>query len=229
MIIQVFADVVCPWCYIGHERLRQALRLHAKAGRLADSDITLEWMPFQLNPDMPQGGMDRETYLTAKFGSADRARATYAVVAAAARHDGLPLLLDKIRTTPNTLDAHRLVRWARQEGKALAMIERLFAAYFQEGRDIGDTATLTLLAHEVGLDRREARAFLMSGLESEAVRTSDAMARRLGVQAVPCFVFGRRYALAGAQEPAAFFPLLDLALLDHQPQTEAEFVTMAGA
>lgn len=221
MIIQVFADVICPWCYIGHARLQQALRLHAGTAGAMGERINLEWMPFQLNPDMPPGGMDRSYYLHAKFGNSERARATYAVVEAAARQDGLPLHLEQIRMTPNTLDAHRLIRWAGLAGLAEAMIERLFEAYFIEGRDIGDLGTLTSLAQDVGIEKRETRSFLLSGIDSDSVRTSDAMARRLGVQAVPCFVFGRRYALAGAQEPAALMPLIDLALLDKSANTPA--------
>ncbi len=215
MIIQVFADIICPWCYVGHSRLHKALMLHAGV-QLEETKFRLEWMPFQLNPDMPPGGMDRQAYLTAKFGSVERAKAAYSAVEAAAERDGLPLSLNRIRTTPNTLDAHRLVRWASRYGRADALIARLYEAYFQEGRDISDMGVLASLGSDVGLERRETRYFLNSILEQDTVRASDATARRLGVQAVPCFVFGRRYALAGAQDPAAFFPLLDLALL--QPE-----------
>jgi len=206
MLIEIFADLICPWCFIGWRRLRTALAerpaLHAE----------LCWRPFQLNPDMPPGGMDRQLYLHAKFGSRERARQIYGVVEETARRDGLALDLSLIRRTPNTFDAHRLIRWAERSGDAMGLVEALFQTYFMEGGDISDRDLLAGAAGAAGYSPDEAKELLESDDEAAAVRTADALARQMGLHAVPCFVFDRRYALSGAQEPASLLPLLDLGI-----------------
>ncbi|BAI72790.1 oxidoreductase [Azospirillum sp. B510] len=204
MLIESFADLICPWCYIGKRRLDRAL---AQRPSLRPE---LRWQPFQLNPDMPHGGMARDDYLAAKFGGAERARQIHRVVEDTAARDGLPLALDRIRRTPNSFDAHRLVRIAGRLGLGNAMADRLFAAYFVEGEDIGDPDALATLAAGLGMDFTETRRQLASDAESAAVFAADTLARQMGLQAVPCYIFNRRYALSGAQEPASFLPLLDL-------------------
>ncbi|MBP2299562.1 DsbA family oxidoreductase [Azospirillum picis] len=204
MLIETFADLICPWCYIGKRRLDRAL---AQRPTLR---AEIRWQPFQLNPDMPKGGMSRDDYLSAKFGGAERARQIYRVVEDTAARDGLPLLLDRIPRTPNSFDAHRLVRIAGRHGVANAMADALFAAYFVDGVDIGDLDALASVAAGVGLDFGETRRQLGSDAESASVLAADALARQMGLQAVPCYIFNRRYALSGAQEPASFLPLLDL-------------------
>lgn len=208
MLIETFADVVCPWCYIGRHRLGRAL---AERPRLT---VELRWQPFQLNPDMPRGGMERSQYLTAKFGGAERARQINAVIEETAARDGLPLALHRIRRTPSTLDAHRVIRLAARRGGALAVADALFHAYFVEGLDIGDRDTLAATAAQAGVDLTmdEVRSLLAGDAEAGAVHAADTLARQLGLQAVPCYIFDRRYALSGAQEPVSFLPLLDLAL-----------------
>jgi len=205
MLIEVYADVVCPWCYIGRGRLRRALaeRPEVRAEPL--------WRPFQLNPEMPPGGLDRGLYLAAKFGGPDRARQVYGAIAEAAARDGLPLALERIRRTPSTLDAHRLVLFAAARGRQEEMVDVLYRAYFVLGLDVGDRDVLAGCASAAGLDGDEAAAHLASDEDADAVRTSDLRARQLGIQAVPFHIFDRRYAVAGAQEPGAFSPLLDLA------------------
>lgn len=205
MLIEIYSDVVCPWCYIGKARLDRAL---AERPRVP---VDVRWMPFQLNPDMPPDGMDRDMYIAVKFGSRERARQMHGVVEQAAARDGVPLRLDLIRRTPNTVNAHRLIRFADQAGRAGDMVSALFSAYFQQGHDIGDVQMLATLAGTVGLDSDAALDYLDSDTDRAAIRNSDAQARQLGVQAVPCFIFDRRYALSGAQEYTAFFPMLDLA------------------
>jgi predicted DsbA family dithiol-disulfide isomerase len=202
MLIDIHFDVVCPWCFIGKRRLARALEVRS------DVRVELRWQPFQLNPGMPRAGMGRRAYLASKFGSPERAEQAYGMVREAARRDGLTLDLDGIERTPSTLDAHRLVRFAARDPGA--MVDALFRAYFQEGRDIGDRAVLARIAGEQGYPATEAAAFLAGTAEVDAVRAADAQARRLGVHAVPCFVFERRYAISGAQEPDAFLPLFDL-------------------
>lgn len=204
MLIEVFADLVCPWCYIGWRRLHRAL---AERPALR---AEIRWRPFQLNPDMPAAGMDRQLYLHAKFGSRERARQIYGVVEETARRDGLALDLSRIRRTPNTFDAHRLVRWSESLGDASSMVEALFEAYFVNGADLSDWDALADAASAAGRDRESALSVLKNGEEAAAVRAADAQARQLGLHAVPCFVFDRRYALSGAQEPSSLMPLLDL-------------------
>ena len=215
MLIETFADLICPWCYIGKRRLARALadrpRLH----------VELRWQPFQLNPDMAPGGMDRGAYLAAKFGGPERARQIHLVVEETAERDGLPLRLDRVKRTPNSFDAHRLVRMASRRGAGDAMADALFHAYFVDGLDIGDRDTLAGTAAALGFDFQEIKGLLATDSEAAAVAGADAMARQLGLQAVPCYIFNRRYALSGAQEPASFLPLLDLAVDEQEGMTVA--------
>lgn len=206
MLIETFADLICPWCYIGKHRLMRAL---AERPRVRPE---MRWQPFQLNPDMPRAGMERDAYLSAKFGGPERARQIYAVVEETAERDGLALHLGRIRRTPNTLDAHRAIRIAARHGLGDAMADALFRVYFADGLDIGDRDTLAATAAGVGFDGHEMKALLASDAESTAVQSADKLARQLGLQAVPCYIFDRRYALSGAQEPTSFLPLLDLSL-----------------
>ncbi|NBB82049.1 MAG: DsbA family oxidoreductase [Alphaproteobacteria bacterium] len=214
MNVDIFFDPICPWCFIGKHRFDAALAQRPQAA------LERRWLPFQLNPTMPPGGMDRRSYAIAKFGGPERARRVIGMIAETAAKDGLEMRLDEIRRTPNTLDAHRLVRVAAREGIALeTAIDALFRAYFQDLRDIGDRAELVAIGADLGLDRGFLGTWLDSDEEVEAVRSADGLARRIGVQGVPCFVFDGRYALAGAQEPQAFLPLLDLAGTDTEAAT----------
>jgi predicted DsbA family dithiol-disulfide isomerase len=211
MIVEIYADLICPWCYIGKHRLERAL---ADRPRLP---MERRWQPFELNPDMPPGGMDRATYLNAKFGGFERARQVYSVIEETAARDNIPLHLGRLRRTPNTLNAHRLVRFAQRFGAADTLTGLLFDAYFVEGLDIGERDVLLTTGVAAGLDRAEMAAFLSSDADIAGIRTTETLARQIGIQAVPCFIFNRRYALAGAQEPDAFIPLLDLAADESVP------------
>ncbi|NNG04683.1 MAG: DsbA family oxidoreductase [Inquilinus sp.] len=206
MQIDIFFDVVCPWCFIGKRRMDRAIE-----GRQG-MPVALSWQPFQLNPGMPPDGMDRRDYLAAKFGGTARAAQVYAMVAETAERDGLKLNLEAIERTPSTLDAHRLIRlFTRGGGDAADAVEALFQAYFFDGRDIGDKAELAEIGVDLGFDREEVAPYLDSRVDINHIRAADTAARRMGIQAVPCFVFDRRYALSGAQEPESFFPMFDLA------------------
>ncbi len=204
MRIDIVADVICPWCFIGKRRLETAL---AQRPNVAP-DIT--WRPFQLNPDMPVEGMPREAYLAAKFGGQAHAKRINQAAIEAGASVGIPFAFEKIERTPNTLAAHRLVRFAQREGRTTELVDRLFAAYFIEGRDTGDRDTLAAIAGESGLDAVTARDFLAGASERAEVLADDAGARRLGINAVPCFIFAGQYAISGAQEPPFFFPVFDL-------------------
>ena len=205
MRIDVFFDVVCPWCYIGKHRLERALAIRPLPG------LEIRWQPFQLNPEMPKLGVDRQSYMIAKFGGRERMRQINTVVAEAAAKEGLALNQSIIRRTPNTVEAHRLIRHAGELGEADRMVDALFSAYFAQGLDVGDRATLISIAVEIGFDRKRVAGVLASELGVAEIQAADLRARQLGIQAVPCFVFDGRYAVSGAQEPSAFLPLLDLA------------------
>ena len=206
--IEVVLDLVCPWCHLGLRRLARALR--------ARPDIAAEiaWRPFLLNPDLPPTGLPRQDYLISKFGGEDRARRLQATLVDLGRAEGIEFRFDRIRRMPNSLDAHRLVRWAGMHGLAAEMVERLFAAFFLEGEDIGDPSTLTRLAADIGLDPLATRRFLGSGAEAAAVHAENLRAHRMGISGVPCFVLNGRHAIAGAQEPEVLDRLFDVALAD---------------
>lgn len=196
--VDVISDVICPWCYVGKRRLEKAIAL---SGR---QDVRVRWRPFQLNPRMPTGGVDRKEYRTAKFGSWERSLALDAQVAEAGRAEGIPFAHHKMLRTPNTLDAHRLIRLADADGVQDAVVEAVFRAYFTEGRDIGDRAVLLDVAAAAGLDRGRAETLLAGEADVEAVLREEAEAQRRGVTGVPCFVINGTVALSGAREPDAF-------------------------
>lgn len=205
MLIEIFSDLTCPWCYIGKHRLDRALAMRPRAR------VEIRWLPFLLNPDMPVGGIERSLYLASKYGGAERARLVLSSIRRAAAQDGLALRQERIARTPNTFDAHCLVRHAERHGKATPVAMALFRAFLEEGRDIGERAVLLDIAEEAGLSRAEAASDLERGKDAIAVRTIEQQARQHGIQAVPCFIFNRRYAVTGAWEPASFLPLIDLA------------------
>lgn len=206
MRIDIFFDLVCPWCFIGKRRLETALVLRPNL------NAGLSWQPFQLNPDMPTGGMSRKAYLDAKFGGPDHAGQVYSMIRETAAKDGIDLNIDKIDTTPNTLDGHRLVRLFQRTGADTAgLVERIFTAYFQDGADIGRHDVLADTAADCGEQRGMISRFLNGDDDRSAVMAIDHAARQMGIQGVPCFVIDRRFAVSGAQEPSAFLPVFDLA------------------
>ena len=203
--IEVVHDLVCPWCYLGARRLLRTLR------RRPDLLVDLIWRPFLLNPDMPRLGMARSDYVVRKFGGEDRARRLYGSIAEIGRAEGVMFRFDRVRRTPSSIDAHRLVRWAARFGRADEVVEGLFAAHFADGRDIGDGAVLAAVATSCGLDAAGAWAMLHSDAEFDGVHADNLRAHRLGINGVPCFVIGERHAISGAQEPEVIERLLDVA------------------
>jgi predicted DsbA family dithiol-disulfide isomerase len=204
MRIDIISDVVCPWCFIGKRRLEKALALRPEV----EPQIT--WRPFQLNPDMPEDGMPRAEYIASKFGDGNHSRRIHQTIAEAGATVGIDFAFDRIRRSPNTRNAHRLIRFATRQGVADLVVDRLFRGYFLEGRDIGDLGALAEIAAESGIDRGEVRAFLASRSEREEIMAEDRNARRLGINAVPCYIFAGQYAVSGAQEPEFFLPVFDL-------------------
>jgi predicted DsbA family dithiol-disulfide isomerase len=206
--IEVVHDLVCPWCFLGLRRLLRTLR------RRPDLLTDIVWRPFLLNPDMPRVGMPRSDYVVRKFGGEERAGRLYASIAEIGRAEGVLFRFDRIRRTPSSVDAHRLVRLAVAYGRGAEMVEALFSAHFTDGRDIGDVQMLAAVAVACGLDGGEALRFLHGDAEIDAVHAENLRAHRLGINGVPCFVVGGRHAIAGAQEPEVIERLLDVAVVD---------------
>ncbi|NNE82346.1 MAG: DsbA family oxidoreductase [Alphaproteobacteria bacterium] len=203
--IDIYADPVCPWCFIGKRRLERTLAARD------DVDATLNWRPFQLNPDMPPEGMDQTSYLISKFGGLERALKFQDAIAETGQGERIAFNFERIRHTPNTLDAHRLIRFAGAQGLQNEAVEALFAAYFVDGENIGDHGVLIRVAHTVGLDGHAVATYLAGDEDLPDVAAEDLRARRMSIDAVPCFIIDGQYAISGAQEPEAFYPLLDLA------------------
>jgi predicted DsbA family dithiol-disulfide isomerase len=197
LTVDIYSDIVCPWCYVGKRRLERALTS-------VGGDIHVTWRPFQLNPTMPSDGMDRAAYLKAKFGSLEAFGRMKEQLLAAGVDEQIPFAFEKIQRTPNTVAAHRLVWYAAQQGKQDAMVEALFRGYFVEGQNIGDMATLAHVAAEAGLDRTETEEFLESEKGVVEVKAEEAVGRRLGIRGVPYFVFNGSIAISGAQPPDMF-------------------------
>jgi predicted DsbA family dithiol-disulfide isomerase len=188
--IDIYSDVVCPWCYVGKRRLERAL------SQLPTVPTQVTWRPFQLNPTMPTEGMDRSEYLEGKFGSLDTFRRLEEQVTAAGISERIPFAFEKILKTPNTFMAHRLLWYAAQQGRQDAVMDALFRGYFEQGADLGLPSVLTSLAESTGLD---AARFLATDEGAEDVKAEEAAGHRLGIRAVPYFVLNDRYGISGAQ------------------------------
>ena len=206
MIVDVFSDPICPWCYIGKRRLERALAHDDRGG-----DVSLRWRAVQLNPTMPEAGMARDAYVALKFGGEAKAGEIYDAIAGVGQGEGIEFAFERIKHTPNTVMAHRLIRLAARHGKADAIVEALFRAFFLDGGNIGDRDTLVTLAAGGGLDGDYVGDFLASSLDEADVRAEHDYAVSQEITGVPCFIIDGRYVLMGAQEPDAFMPLFQIA------------------
>jgi len=193
--IDVVSDVVCPWCFIGKRRLEKAIALNPHV------PVEVHWRPYFLNDWIPREGISREQYLTTKFGSPERYRGIAQRVVAAASAEGLNYAMDKISRQPNTLDAHRLIRWAEQAGKAAEMKQKLMDLYFTEGADLTDRAVLVQAAADIGLEADKMRQALASEQDVAEIEREALSAKEAGIEGVPCFIFGGKFAVSGAQAP----------------------------
>jgi predicted DsbA family dithiol-disulfide isomerase len=193
--IDVVSDIVCPWCFIGKHRLEKAIALNP------DIPVEVHWRPYFLNDWIPREGISREQYLTAKFGSPERYKGIAQRVSAAAAAEGLTYAMDKISRQPNTLDAHRLIRWADEIGKAAEMKQRLMDLYFTEGADLTNHAVLAQAAADIGLDAEATRKALASDKDVAEIEREALSAKEAGIDGVPCFIFGGKFAISGAQAP----------------------------
>ncbi len=196
--LDILSDPICPWCYIGKAKFDAAMREAFRDS--PDVLLDIHWRVFQLNPDMPEGGMGRAEYLNRKFGGPEGAKGVYGRIEQAVRDAGLPLDFSKITRTPNTLDAHRLIRWARTTGAQEAVVDALFAGYFVNGVDIGDRDALIEIGVAQGMDEDLLRRLYAEDADRALLENEDALAREMGVTGVPCFVIDETYALVGAQE-----------------------------
>jgi predicted DsbA family dithiol-disulfide isomerase len=193
--IDVVSDVVCPWCFIGKRRLEKAIAL------TPGIPVEVHWRPYFLNDWIPREGIAREQYLTTKFGSPERYKGIAQRVTAAAAEEGLVYASAKMKRQPNTLDCHRLIRWAEGIGKSAAMKQRLMDLYFAEGADLTNHAVLVQAATDVGLDPNDVRAALESDQDVEQIEREAQSAKEAGIEGVPCFIFGGKFAVSGAQSP----------------------------
>ena len=203
MRIDVYADVVCPWCYVGERRLEGALRARP------DLEVERRWRPFQLRPEMPEGGLPWRTFALEKFGGEENMERAFAHVAAAGEPDGARFDFDRVASAPNTVDAHRLILHAQERGKQWQMADALFRGYFVEGRDLNDANDLAAMAHGAGLAPDEARTFLGGDAGVEDVRESQRTAAELGIEGVPFYVIDGRYAVSGGQPAEVWLRTLD--------------------
>ncbi len=194
--VDVVSDVVCPWCFIGQKRLDRAMTM------VGDVEFAVRWRPFQLDPSIPPEGYERHAYMKAKFGDEQRLREVHDTIRQAGSAEGIAFALERIEVSPNTLDAHRLIRWAGSAGLPVQnrLVRRLFEFYFMEGRNVGDRDVLTDAAKESGMDVSVVQALLPTDADQEAVREEIATAARMGVRGVPCFLIEGRYAVMGAQD-----------------------------
>ncbi|WP_019643780.1 DsbA family oxidoreductase [Novispirillum itersonii] len=206
MRIEVIFDTVCPWCFIGKRRLEKALALRPSVS--AD----LVWRPFLLNPDAPAEGISRQVYLDRKFGGPTRVDRMLSTLRDIGVSEGIDFDFNAISITPNTVDSHRLVSFAASYGKASAMVERLFRAYFIEGKNIGDTAVLRRIADEQGLPGEDFFSDRPDAEYREDVLTENSQTHRMSINGVPCFIFNGAYGIAGAQDTDVLLRMIDLAL-----------------
>lgn len=216
MQLDVVSDTVCPWCYIGKKRLDEALAIRGFDG------ITLRWRPYQLDASIPDGGVDRKAYMQKKFGAdPDRAKAVGNSIREYGEALGIVFNFDKIEKAPNTLDSHRLIRWAGTAGCQNEMVDILFRRYFTDAEDIGNHDVLVDAAAEAGMDTDIVADLLIRGADRELVAREDATAREMGIQGVPSFVINAKWVIVGAQETPALIRMFDK-LLAKEAEDAAE-------
>lgn len=196
--IDVVSDVVCPWCYLGMRRLENALE------GLTDIKVEVRWRPFQLDPTIPAEGKERKAYMLAKFNDEARLQQVHANLVSLGAVEGISFDFDAITVAPNTLDAHRLIRWASSSGEGVQgkLVSTLFSYYFEQGKNIGDHGVLVEAASEAGMDATVVEALLPTDSDREEVSSEIATASRMGITGVPCFLLEGKYAVMGAQDSA---------------------------
>lgn len=193
--LDIMSDPICPWCFIGKAHLDKALSAHP------NHPFSIEWHPFQLNPDMPANGMGRREYLEGKFGGKEAAVRAYAPVVESAKTAGVAIDFEGMKRTPNTINAHRLIHWAGIEGRQTAAVSALFKAYFTDARDIGDADVLIYIAKSVEMDANVVKRLLDSDEDLKLIQDRDKHSRKMGINSVPTFIIANQHAVPGAQPP----------------------------
>lgn len=203
MQIDVVSDTVCPWCFIGKRRLDRAV------AQRPDLGIEVNWRPYQLDPNVPKEGVDRRDYFRAKFGDGERVKGMSEALVNYGGELGIAFAFDKAEKRPNTIDSHRLIRWASSVGVQDAVVEALFSAYFEQGRDIGDAAALADIAAACGMDSELVTELLASDADIELVTREAGLAGQMGISGVPAFVLQGKYVLVGAQDTDVLLRVFD--------------------
>ena len=211
MQIDVISDTVCPWCYIGKRRLERAMKLRPQI------QFDVRWRPFQLDPATPKEGIERRAYIERKFGSTDKIKSIHNALLEAGQGEGIDFAFDKIVRTPNTINSHRLIRWAHSANVQDAVVELLFRRYFIDGADIGDLEVLAQIGADAGMDRELVEELLHSDADREKVEHEDSMARKIGVGGVPSFLVGQAILVTGAQDVEQLVHLIDRVAADTVP------------
>ena len=201
--VDIFADVVCPWCYIGEKRLQAALE------QRPELQVERHWQPFQLRPDMPAEGADWLQFVDEKFGGMEKAGDMFSHVTQVGEELGIEFRFDRMTRAPNTVDAQRLILFANTRDLEWETVHALYFAHFITGVDLNDRDTLVNIASQAGLEPDEARAFLESGDGLEVVQESQQVANQLGISGVPYFIFNNQFAVSGAQPVEIFLQVLD--------------------
>ncbi len=210
LTIEVVSDIVCPWCFIGKRRLEQAIEL--VRAEYPDFRPELRWQPFFLNPDTPPQGEPYQPFLIQKFGGREQMEAIFQRVRDVGAPLGIDYRFEKIEVRANTLDAHRLIHRAQQQGDATALVERLFAGQFERGENVSDRNVLADIAAECGDDRAAVLAYLDSDQDVALIKAMERESRGWGVTAVPTFIFARKLGIQGAEAPAALADAIKEAL-----------------
>lgn len=215
MQIDVISDTVCPWCFIGKRRLSRALAMRPQIA------FDVKWRPYRLDPTIPAGGTDRKAYMRAKFGDDPmKIVEMHKLIAAEGAKDGIEFDFGAIERRPDTLDSHRLIRWAEANGVQDEVVERLFIAYFENGEDIGDIRVLADIADVCGMDGVEIAQRLEGDEDRQLVEREDEIAHEMGVTGVPAMIFGNRLAVSGAREPELLVSVIDRVMEMAEPQAE---------
>jgi predicted DsbA family dithiol-disulfide isomerase len=215
MQIDVISDTVCPWCFIGKRRLARAMAMRPTI------TFDVKWRPYRLDPTIPKGGTDRKAYMRAKFGTDPmKIVEMHKLIAAEGAKDGIEFDFAAIERRPDTLDSHRLIRWAEATGVQDEVVERLFISYFENGEDIGDIRILADIADLCGMDGVEVAQMLDGDQDRALVEREDQIAHEMGVTGVPAMIFGNRLAVSGAREPELLISVIDrvMEVTAQQPQ-----------
>jgi predicted DsbA family dithiol-disulfide isomerase len=203
MQIDIVSDTVCPWCFVGKRKLERAM------AQRPEMDFEINWRAYRLDAAVPPEGVDRKANMRAKFGDSPQVKGMGDALRQAGAAEGIDFAFDSIERRPNTTDSHRLIRWAATAGVQDEIVERLFRAYFEQGRDIGSSTVLLEIASEADMDVDLVEQLLASDADRELIEREDALAHEMGISGVPTFIFANKFMLSGAQDAQALIKVID--------------------